>query len=275
MKLALAALASVPSASAPRGSVDAAPPPSAPATPDIPAPRAQPLPLDPSPSLSEPAASSTFHPPPRPSATDEVGAVSSPLPPRPSPPAPVPAAAAPAPATTSAAAPKAVDQPQAPALALETPSGASAAPSDQADQDSFASVESLIHRLRAAHRHDTTRTASAAPAAPAYQRPPGERLARARALLASGEADHARRLLEAAATQLLLGSGEAYPTGSSAATQIDDALRWIGAGQPARAISLVDAAIATLDQGRGASALPTDRRFATQVPPSGPDSGLW
>ncbi len=165
-----------------------------------------------------------------------------------------------------------MEQPTAAAPPQGTATAAGAALAEQADQDSFASVESLVHRLRAAHHGAATRAASAAPA-PAYHPPPGERLTTARALLASGESDEARPLLEAVAAQLVLSS-EANPIGGSAAARIDDALRWLGAGQPTRALSLVDAAIATLDQGREASA-PSDRRVATQGPTEGPDSGLW
>ncbi|MBV9776734.1 MAG: hypothetical protein JO143_06765 [Acetobacteraceae bacterium] len=183
----------------------------------------------------------------------------------------MPPAPAPSPAASNDAGNPAVTTNPAPQA---TP-GASALPSEQADPNSFASVESLVHRLRTAHRRDTSRGTSSA-SAPAYRSPPGERLATARALLASGQTDQARPLLEAAAAQLLLGPAEAYPTGNSAAARVDDALRWLSAGQPARAINLVDSAIAVLDPGRTPSAAQADdRRFATQVPAPGPDSGLW
>ncbi len=100
----------------------------------------------------------------------------------------------------------------------------------------------------------------------------------ARVLLAAGEPDRARPLLEAAAAQLVLQPGDgggANAPGSPAAARVDDALRWLSAGQPARALSLVDAAIAALDQGRGFSSLAASRRFATTVPAAGPDAGLW
>ena len=264
MKLALAALASVPSSSAPTGSAGVALPPGEPVPPTPSAPIA---PRQPS-ALAVPLASTE----------------SPPAPPPPSPPTPASPATL---ATPSPPSPRLLSPPSAPGATPLAPTpgpvasddatdqvAANASPSDQADQDSFASVESLIHRLRTAHRRDAMRTTSTAPA-PAYRAPPSERLATARTLLASGQTDQARPLLEAAAAQLLLGSGEAYPSGTSAAARVDDALRWLSAGQPARALGLVDAAITVLDQGRGASAVRTDRRVATQVPASGPESGLW
>ena len=273
MKLALAALASVPSSSAPANAAGATLPPNAPVPPASPAPiassQAPPLaaPLDSTEATLAPPPSLSPQIPEPPAAVATLSPSSSPrLLPSPS----APAATSPAPAPSPTAAKDVVDQTA--KAAPQTAAGAS--PSDQADQDSFASVESLIHRLRTTHRREANRSTPAA-SAPAYRLPPGERLATARALLASGQTDQARPLLEAAAAQLLLGSNETYPAGSSAAARVDDALRWLGAGQPARALNLVDAAIAVLDQGRAASTIRADRRFATEVPASGPESGLW
>jgi ribonuclease E len=272
MKLALAALASVPSSSAPANAAGTTLPPNAPVPPASSAPiasgQAPPLaaPLD--------STEATLAPPPRlsPQTPEPPAAVATLSPPSPRllPSPSAPAATSPAPAPSPTAAKDVVDQTA--KAAPQTAAGAS--PSDQADQASFASVESLIHRLRTTHRRDANRSTPAA-SAPASRLPPGERLATARALLASGQTDQARPLLEAAAAQLLLGSNETYPAGSSAAARVDDALRWLGAGQPARALNLVDAAIAVLDQGRAASTIRADRRFATEVPASGPESGLW
>jgi len=276
MKLALAALASGPPSSAPAGSAGVAPPPDEPVPPASPAPIAPSQPTAPADSLppTEAMESAPPAPPsiaPRTPAPSAASATASTPSPRllPSPSSPEAVAPAPAPSNNAGSQAAPVN------LAPQAPAGAGAPPSDQADPDSFASVESLIHRLRTAHRRDASRAAPIA-SAPAYRPPPGERLATARALLASGQTDQARPLLEGAAAQLQLGPAEAYPLGSSAAARVDDALRWLNAGQPARAINLVDAAIAALDPGRGLSAARADdRRFATQVPAPGPDSGLW
>jgi hypothetical protein len=276
MRLALAALASVPSASAPNVQADAAipPPASAPsamtAAPSSPSPA--PLPPAASPAPTMPAAAASVPPSaPLPPAAPPPSMASDALsPPLPEPRSPVaPPFASPSPAAVPASS-KQAEQPTTPAPMPE----AAASPYDAPERGSFASVESLVHRLRAAHRRDSARAPSPA-SAPAYTAPPGDRLAIARALLASGEPDRARPLLEEAAAQLVLRSDDATMPGSPAAARVDDALRWLSAGQPARALGLVDAAIAALDQGRGYSSIPADRRFATRMPASGPDSGLW
>jgi hypothetical protein len=110
-------------------------------------------------------------------------------------------------------------------------------------------IESLIPPLR--------RTPPAP--APAYCVPPGERLAGAGAFLAFGKSNRARPLLEIADAQLLRIA--------DAQLLLQDALRWLSAGQPARALSPVNAAIAALDQvGRSA-------RRPAQPEVSGPGAG--
>jgi hypothetical protein len=246
LQLAQAALAKIPSVPPSGTQPDATPPPAAPAAPATPAPESSPAQLSRT-APPPPAANASAAPPKRPG----------------------PVAASPAVSPPSARLEQA--EQAAPAAHLSESSADSAPLRDTPEADSFASVESLVHRLRASHRHGAARTSSAS----ANQVSPSDRLATARALLAAGDADRARPLLEAAAAQLGLGSTDSNTPENPAIGRIDDALRWLGAGQPARALGLVDAAIATLGQGHGFSSLATGSRFARQAPGSGPDAGLW
>lgn len=161
------------------------------------------------------------------------------------------------------------------------PSAFAAAPAESPDDDdSFASVETLVHRLRKSHR--TAAYSRPEPAVPAARETtPSDRLLVARGLLAAGDPFRARPLLEAAAAQLVLRpvTPENSPPDLGprpAAERVNVALRWLDAGQPARALSLVDAAIAALDPPRAAPTPYPDRRFAAEAPALGPPGlGLW
>jgi hypothetical protein len=267
MRLALAALASVPSASAPSVRADAALPP------EIPAQQAAIPAQQPAIPAEQPAIPAQQAAPAAATATAPTPATP-PLPPATSAAPPSPSSVAAAPAAPPRPALSEQAEPSGTAAAIPEAPATNASPVSPPERDSFASVETLVHRLRASHRREAARAPSPPPA-PAYQISSGDRLAMARALLASGGPDRARPLLEAAAAQLGLQSNAPNASGNPAAARIDDALRWLSAGQPARALGLVDSAIATLDQGNGFSSLPTDRRFARQVPAPGPDAGLW
>src|SRR5579875_1037014 len=221
-----------------------APPPSAPSPPLTTA--AAPPSLDQGTALAPAQAASS--PPAGPAPAAPAGPVPQPI--DPSPPAlalapPAPEAAA-HPAETARAAPAKPEAPPAP-------------PPEQ----SFASVESLLRRLRA--RSDTqapppppppvaavapaSRPAFAAPAAPPVN--PADRLAEARALLLAGDSANARGELEAAAAQLALRPVQPYQTEAPAepnvvAVQVNQALRWLDAGQPGQALAYVNAALARL-----------------------------
>lgn len=82
----------------------------------------------------------------------------------------------------------------------------------------------------------------------------------ARVLLTSNDLPRARQMLQAAEAQLMLrpvSPGQGQPTAdvNPSAQDINAALRWLDAGEPARALSMVNAAVTGLTQQHASNAI--------------------